>query len=179
MFVPLGNKHRSVMCEHIDPVFDFHQKTVCDSTSGSGHFKMPFSAGRRSRGICTEGRATVGDSHRWCFCDTHHSFMIFLIDVECPLCGFDPEGWLVRRTLPSGRSTVYEALLGEAPDNSQSIQNLTMFQKKTLFQKTSGAYITQIQKLFCLDKSRRSHHLVKNEGFLHCRFSLCLLLAWP
>ena len=31
----------------------------------------------------------------------------------------------VRCTLPSGRCTVYEALLGEAPDHSQSIQNLT------------------------------------------------------
>ena len=37
-------------------------------------------------------------------------------------------------------------------------------------------HINQIQKIFFKDKSRGSHHLVKNDRFLHCRFSLSLAM---
>ena len=53
-----------------------------------------------------------------------------------------------------------------------------VFQKNTFSKKKIRLALHVSLCFFCLDKSRRSHHLVKNEGFLHCRFSLGLLLAW-
>ena len=40
-----------------------------------------------------------------------------------------------------------------------------------------GVYKPDLKEFFSKDKSRGSNHLVKNEGFLHCRFSLGPLMA--
>ena len=66
--------------------------------------------------------------------------------------------------------------------NSDVVSQKTLKKRKeighTLTCSIWGIY-DRSKSFFRLDKSEGSNQLMKNDGFLHCRFSLGLLLAWP
>ena len=57
----------------------------------------------------------------------------------------------------------------------------SVFHKNTFFKKNKGipprVPLGRSESFFRLDKSKGSNQLMKNEGFLHCRFSLSPLMA--